>query len=83
MTRIMYGCGLTHRDLRKYLDFLTAKGFVSVAKREAENFGGFHREMQLFQTTEKGTVLLLALENLDTMLGLPIAKYPVATATTT
>jgi len=48
-TKIMYGCNLSHKQLRKYLEYLISLNLLSPFEKDRKGF---------FQVTEKGREFL-------------------------
>jgi predicted transcriptional regulator len=60
-TRIMYGCNLSYRQLRVYLDFLLKKGLMILNNPHDKN-------TRIFKVTKKGLAFLEAYSNLQAVI---------------
>lgn len=67
-SHIMSDCRLSWLQFTQIMPFLLRKRFIETHKEERPDENGHMRKMLMFQTTKEGTVLLMALENIDTML---------------
>ena len=60
-TRLMYGCNLSFRQLRVYLDFLLKRNFVALVTPADE-------ESRVFRTTRKGLAFLESYRDLQAII---------------
>lgn len=74
----MHELGFSWSEMRKYVLFLISKGYLKVSREQREDSAGFSRKMDMYYRTETGLVLLMAFDNLETMLS-DSPKMPIAT----
>lgn len=68
ISMIMSKCNLSGWQAKQLIPLFLAKGFIKAEKTMSCGKGGIKRSMIVYKTTELGTVLLLALENVDYIL---------------
>jgi hypothetical protein len=76
-------CSLSWSQIKEVLPFLTAKKFLQTSTGQRSDENGHMRVMTVYTTTGLGTTLLLAIENVNAILGRnsPDRFLNVATAT--
>jgi predicted transcriptional regulator len=68
-TELMSKCRLSWAQVKDILPFLISKGFLQATTEEHPDGNGHMRLMKVYRTTREGVVLLMALENVDFILG--------------
>ena len=67
-TEIMYSANMSYRQLQRYLEFLTQRGFVEIIK--------VGNPVTTYKVNRRGLRLLKSIDNLLEMLGLGDEDYP-------
>lgn len=82
-SHIIEKCGLSWSQVQEILLFLMKGSFLEASKEKVIDSNGHPRITTIYRTTRKGITLLLAIENIDVILGrsIPYGPFYVATAT--
>ncbi|MBL7119279.1 MAG: hypothetical protein ISS53_01190 [Dehalococcoidia bacterium] len=67
-TEIMYSANMSYRQLQRYLEFLTQRGFLEIIK--------VGNPVTTYKVNRRGLRLLKSIDNLLEMLGLGDEDYP-------
>ena len=67
-TEIMYSANMSYRQLQRYLEFLTQRGFIEITK--------VGNPVTTYRVNKRGFRLLKSIDNLLEMLGLGDEDYP-------
>lgn len=74
ISMIISKCNLSGWQAKDIIPLFLEKSFIKVEKTKAYGKGGVKRSMTVYKTTQLGTVLLLALENIDYILNAEFYK---------
>ena len=68
-SHIMSSCCLSWLQFNRVMPFLLRKNFIEIHEAESSDANGHMRKTVLYQTRKDGVALLMALENIDSILG--------------